>query len=201
MRCIFMSKLNEKNSKTKKIVHLMITDKCDRNCPYCCNNQYSLDDIEEVTDEELRDAEMIFLTGGEPFQYHSPTIVASFIKSRFGFKKKVMAYTNAFELGVWLAQHYSLYHQLSALDGLTISIKNRYDKVMFEDFICRHPDVLSLESVWIYVFPGFEDLRVTNDKFIVKSREWQKDFKPAPDSIFRKMTSKPISLLRRDRKD
>lgn len=196
-----MSKLNEKNSRTKKIIHLMITDKCDRNCPYCCNNQYSLDDIEEVTDEELRDAEMIFLTGGEPFQYHNPVVVASFIKSRFGFKKKVMAYTNAFELGVWLAQHYSLCHQLFALDGLTISIKNRYDKVMFEDFICRHPDVLSLESVWIYVFPGFEDLRVTNDKFIVKSREWQKDFKPAPDSIFRKMTSKPISLLRRDRKD
>lgn len=191
MRCIFMSKLNEKNSRTKKIIHLMITDKCDRKCPYCCNNQYSLDDIEEVTDEELRDAEMIFLTGGEPFQYHNPVEVASFIKCHFGSEKKIMVYTNALELGVWLAQ---AYHQIHSINGLTISIKNRYDKVMFEDYICHHPDVLSLESVWVYVFPGFEDLKVTNDKFIIKPREWQKDFKPAPDSIFRKMMNKPISF-------
>ena len=59
-----MALLNEKNSITEKIVHIMITDKCNRKCPHCCNNQYDIYSIPVVTDEELKRAEYVFLTGG-----------------------------------------------------------------------------------------------------------------------------------------
>ena len=59
-----MSKLNEKNEFTKKVVHLLITSLCNRNCPYCCNKQYSLDDVPYITDEELKETEVLCLTGG-----------------------------------------------------------------------------------------------------------------------------------------
>ena len=42
-----MAKLNEKTEETKKIIHLMITEKCNRKCPDCCNNQYDLNSIEK----------------------------------------------------------------------------------------------------------------------------------------------------------
>ena len=36
--------LNEKNEVTEKVIHIMITNKCNRNCPFCCNNQYNVND-------------------------------------------------------------------------------------------------------------------------------------------------------------
>ena len=46
-----LAKLNDRTDKTKGIIHLMVTSLCDRNCPYCCNKQYDLNDIPYVTDE------------------------------------------------------------------------------------------------------------------------------------------------------
>ena len=62
-----MSKLNCKTDTTKKIIHLLVTSLCNRNCKHCCNKQYNLNDVQHVTDEELREAEIICITGGEPF--------------------------------------------------------------------------------------------------------------------------------------
>ena len=56
-----MAKLNEKNENTEKVIHIMVTSLCNRKCPDCCNNQYDLNDIPYVTDEELKRADkMLF---------------------------------------------------------------------------------------------------------------------------------------------
>lgn len=31
------SNLNSRTEKTKKVMHLMVTSLCDRDCKYCCN--------------------------------------------------------------------------------------------------------------------------------------------------------------------
>lgn len=176
-----MASLNEKNDITKKIIHLMITEKCNRKCPDCCNNQYDMTAIEKITEDELREAEIIFLTGGEPFAYADPCTLAFFIKKNFPNIKKVFVYTNAIELADYLMANH-----IKNIDGLTISIKNRKDKQVFENVIAKNKEVLALESNWLYVFPGFEDTKAPAC-FNKKSRFWQKDFKPATDSIFRRL--------------
>ena len=49
------------------IIHLMVNSKCTNRCENCCNTQYNLDKVPVVTVEELQNAKVVLLTGGEPF--------------------------------------------------------------------------------------------------------------------------------------
>lgn len=173
--------LNEKNEETKKVIHLMITDKCNRNCPDCCNKQYDVSKIPVVTSDELLDAEQIYLTGGEPFAFADPVEKAFQLRNLFPNIEKVIVYTNAYELAQYLEND----NPLVFIDGLTISIKDKRDKEAFENVISKSLKVLQLKSNRLYVFKGFEDVECPSE-FEKFSREWQKDFVAAQGSIFRR---------------
>ncbi len=179
-----MASLNEKTEITQKKIHLMVTSLCDRTCPDCCNNQYDLNTIPYVIHEELQNAEEIYITGGEPFIYSNPYNIAKKYKHLYKNIKKVIVYTNAAELGSYLMDN----GKLSYIDGLTISIKSTVDAFIFNNYIRKRPIIRSLnKNILIYVFPQFKDKIVYDKNFIFKERKWQKDFKPNPDSIFRKI--------------
>lgn len=55
-----------------------------------------------VTDEELRNAEVLCLTGGEPFKYTQPNAIASYYKRNYPNIKKIYVYTNALEFAEYL---------------------------------------------------------------------------------------------------
>ena len=185
-----MAYLNEKNEITEKKIHLLVTIFCDRNCPDCCNNQYDMTTIPVVTEEELRNAEEIYLTGGEPFAYADPCRIAWRLKKDYLNIKKVFVYTNATELAFYIAKKQTLFtlSSFNDLDGLTVSIKDEKDRWYF-DYIVKIKEINELESNILYVFPNipgcdhFDNL----GNFIKKDRYWQKDFTPAPDSIFRRI--------------
>ena len=179
-----MAKLNETNEHTRKIMHLMITDKCDRKCPLCCNNQYDINDIPVASNEDFKNAETLYLTGGEPFAYEDPCFIARIAKDMFPNIKKVRVYTNAFELWVFLITNEKF--KIHDIDGLTISIKTKHDLTAFRDYLTKRPDIINLESNWVYVFHPFEDMEVP-EGFHKEIREWQEDFIPEPNSIFRKL--------------
>lgn len=65
----------------KPVMHLLITDKCDRDCKWCCNKQYDVNDIPSATKEEYESVNTVCLTGGEPFEYSIPSDVATWLKS------------------------------------------------------------------------------------------------------------------------
>lgn len=185
------SNLNPRTEKTKKVMHLMVTSLCDRDCKYCCNKQYDLNSIPYATDEELRGVETLCLTGGEPFAYTKPNAIAYHYKHKYPNIMRVIVYTNAYEL--WLpliANKAPLVH----IDGLNISIKNLGDYLVLDDII-QNSDVCSLSLNRIYVFNEecYEDTMYLLTKycklsrFEVICREWQEDFKPADDSIFRRI--------------
>ena len=180
--------LNEKNSTTEKIVHIMITDKCNRKYPYCCNNQYDISSIPVVTDEELRRAEYIYLTGGEPFAYSDPCRVANGIKILYPNIKKIGVYTKAYELFEYLCRKGNF---LYGVDTLTISLKDLRDKKVFKDYLSNNHDILYLYDGAphrVYSFVGLEGLE-KRPEFDIQERQWQKNFEAAPDSIFRRSAS------------
>ena len=188
-----MAILNEKTEETKKKIHLVIGEKCIRNCPLCCNKQYDMNSIETVTDLEYSEAEEIFITGGEPFICDDVPFIAQQIKEKYPNIKKVYVYTNAFELGWFMraweySGHENRFNLLHGLDGFTVSIKNEIDKYVFETYLNGHPDIYrgGHMSNYLYVFKGFEDTKCY-DYWVKKVREWQTDFTPATDSIFRKV--------------
>lgn len=185
------SNLNSRTEKTKKVMHLMVTSLCDRDCKYCCNKQYDLNSIPYATDEELREVETLCLTGGEPFAYTKPNAMAYHYKHKYPNIMRVIVYTNACELwSSWITNR----TPLGNIDGLNISIKNLGDYLMLDDII-RDKEIFSLPLNRIYVFneERYEDTMYLLTKycklsrFEVIRREWQEDFKPADDSIFRRV--------------
>ena len=178
-----MAILNEKNENTVKNVHLMVTSLCNRHCPYCCNRQYNLSDIPQVSDEELQKAENIFITGGEPFAFAQPEEIAFYLKLCYPNIKRVVVYTNALELYNYLANGI----HINYIDGLTISLKNQADKKYFMDIVSFLKEYPNCKSNRLYYFDEcyIEGLDTTG--FEVSKREWQSEFIPAPDSIFRRI--------------
>lgn len=166
-------------------LHLMVTSLCDRNCKYCCNKQYDLNDIPYVTDKELRSVEDVYITGGEPFLYSNPSRIAYRLKMDYWNIGKVIVYTNAHELFRCL-KIYGANNLLAHIDGLTISVKAPIDQVCFERFLSRDDAVTSLKSNRLYVFPKYENT-VCPASFTKIKREWQENFKPAPNCIFRRL--------------
>lgn len=176
-----MAVLNTKNDFTKETIHLMITNKCNRRCPDCCNNQYNISDIPIVTSQELAEAKNVYLTGGESFAYGDPCLIAERLKMYYPNIKKVIVYTNALELYQYLNKN-----RLFAIDGLTISIKNSLDAFVFNSYLSKDRRILSLDSNRLYVFEGFENIECP-DSIEKMIRIWQTEFVAAPDSIFRRV--------------
>lgn len=175
-----MSTLNEKTEKTGKVIHLLVTTLCKRNCKYCCNKQYDMNDIPYVTDDELKDAETLCLTGGEPFLFANPCEIAMHYRQRYKNIRNVYVYTNAYELAMYLRNGGKIY----AIDGVNVSIKTKLDADAFRDMLSVDAVIPMLKGNRLYVFDNLFTEDVPG--FDVFQREWQEDFAPANDSIFRK---------------
>lgn len=175
--------LNEKSSKTEKVIHLLVTSLCKRDCKYCCNKQYDLNDVPYVTKEELRNCNTLCITGGEPFAFTNPDDIAFYYRQKYSNIKKVYVYTNAVELVWYLAHHYN-YDVLWSIDGINVSIKTEADRKAFKSLV-NHPALNRLTDNRLYVFDNLFPEEVGD--FEVVERVWQPEFVPADDSIFRKV--------------
>jgi molybdenum cofactor biosynthesis enzyme MoaA len=177
--------LNEKTEKTEKVIHLLVTTLCDRNCKYCCDKQYSFDEIPTVTDKELKEAEVICLTGGEPFKYSQPNEIAYNLKTRYKNIKAVYVYTNALEFAEYLFKYDN---SIDFIDGVNVSIKTKRGLDFFNIYIKNDKRLKAKElSNILYVFDNLISKNSNIGNFRYKERNWQPDFKPADNSIFRRI--------------
>ena len=171
----------------KPVMHLIITDQRNRNCKYCCNKQYDVKNIPFATREEFESVDTVCLTGGEPFKYEEPCWIAGGLKSNYPNIKNIYVYTNAVELLEYLHEEDKFpleCSEFSNLDGLSVSIKNLMDLQAFQELV-YHPLIRRLKSNLLYVFDNLLPEYVGNFKVI--HREWQEDFKPAQNTIFRRL--------------
>lgn len=170
-----------------KIIHLLVTEKCDRNCVYCCNKQYNLKKVPVITREELENAKMILLTGGEPVRYFNFFKLSLFLKE-INPNVKIILYANAFEYLLFKIEKENSSTETKYLDGLSLSIKNHKDLKAFDILISESLISPNIKSNRLYIFdnllPHFNE---KDSKFQFIKREWQEDFKPAEDSIFRRL--------------
>lgn len=161
-------------------LYLVVTTLCDRNCAWCCNRQYDIKNLEYVTDADLRWADMLCLTGGEPFEYANPCNLAYYYKNNYPNIKSVVVYTNAFELYKYLIYDGSF----NSIHGLNISIKDKRDASFFNSDIFCNDDVGHLPMNRVYNFTGIPLKKSDNFEYI--QREWQQNFVPAPNCRFKR---------------
>lgn len=180
-----MAKLNEKNERTKKVIHLMTTTLCSRDCPYCCNKQYDIDQVPTVTDEELKECEVVCLTGGEPVRFSNVKAIAARLKTK-NRHIKVYVYANAMELYFYLKTDKNWMGR-RLIDGWSVSIKHGEDARLFKKLVELFPKDFLNKSNRLYVYDNLFPKEDCPDCFEYFDREWQEDFKPADDSIFRRI--------------
>ncbi len=171
----------------KPVMHLLITDKCDRDCKDCCNKQYDVKSIPVASKEEFKLVDTVCLTGGEPFKYGEPCTIAMWLKRAYPNIKNVYVYTNAAPLLEWIEKNDTNRFGCTGflfLDGLSVSIKTVDDLGAFQ-ILTVHPLIKLLKSNCLYVMNGLYPAYVGNFKLI--KREWQEDFKPADNCIFRRI--------------
>ena len=176
--------LNEKTDRTVKNIHLMVTPLCDRKCPNCCNNLYTLNEIPYATEDELKQCERLFLTGGEPFRYTAVDDLAEYYKKRYPNIKQVIVYGNAYDCERYIMKGGTFHY----IDGLSLSIKSKKDKECMES-MARDYEFEGLKHNRLYVFDNLMPIGVEIPNFAIYNRAWQSldEYKPADDSIFRKM--------------
>lgn len=176
--------LNKRTDKTKGVIHLMVTTLCSRNCKFCCNKQYDIDCVPTVKQYELGQCHTICITGGEPFQFSNPCEIARLLKAKHPNILNAYVYTNAIELLAYLSNGGKIY----SIDGLSVSVKNRFDAYALNDIIANYSDAISLPSNRLFVF---NNMKLRNDSveelFEIIPRKWQSHFEPAEDSIFRRI--------------
>lgn len=171
----------------KKIIHLLINTECGHNCKYCCNKQYNIDEIPVVTVGELKYADTVCLTGGEPF-FTNVDDLACRIKFEYSNIKNIYVYTSGRALAIYLWEDGNLQN----IDGVNISPKDM-DDVQFIETLARQQslktEIDKLRSNRIYIFPEMQDRGIESWNFEnteIIYREWQEEFKPN-GGIFRRL--------------
>ena len=173
------------NWRPKKTLHLVVTTLCKRNCEFCCNKKYDIQNLPYVTDEELKSVDMLCLTGGEPFIFANPCALGRYYQGLYPNIKVIIVYTNAYELSCYFDKHNGLY----GIDGLSISVKDKRDLTALNIIEVEHNISLLNYGRFnrIYDFTGTVDKeKYEKLGYTVINREWQQDFKPADNCIFRR---------------
>lgn len=199
-----MNNLNEYTNKTKGVIHLLVTSLCDRDCLYCCNKSYNLDDIPYVTQKELLNAHTLCITGGEPCLFSDPYAIANYYKNKYSNIKDIYLYANAEAYRQYLEKEVVVYMSARALakqspiTGLSLSIKNKADLdalvMLYTTENQWQPWVGKSNRLYNFLPEIFNDKKISSDvykaiqkDFTIITRKWQQEFHPADDSIFRKI--------------
>lgn len=118
----------------EQIYHLLIKKECNHKCPLCCNRLYDLDKLPTITVEQLQTADVVCLTGGEPFLLNPWELVdlCRHLRIQYPNIKKLYIYTSGTGFINFSVEHWQ--NLFSSIDGLNISPKNYSDWSTFHWF-------------------------------------------------------------------
>jgi organic radical activating enzyme len=132
-----------------KILRLLVTKECNRNCKGCCNKDWDLDNLPIVNHYNY---EEIILTGGEPLLYLDE--VTDLIREiRKKSKAKIYLYTAFVE-----NEYDSIFNILNCVDGITLTLHTQKDILPFEKLDKKMQQILEpwTKSLRLNVFKGIE---------------------------------------------
>lgn len=149
-----------------KKLRLLVTNKCYRNCPMCCNKNFDINSIRGLDD--LTQYNEVSITGGEPMLVNN-NILIEFVKLLHTMGKKVYLYTavatvDTIDLGIY-----------SFLDGITLTLHDNED---VEKFILANQRCLERKnslrklSLVLKYFKGIQLPDVDLSMWKVRETEW-----------------------------
>lgn len=157
-----------------KILKLLVTKKCLKNCPGCCNKDWDLDALPNVKHFNY---DQILITGGEPLLF-LPQLLDLCIKIREKSDTKIYIYT-AMTDGLLILYPF--------VDGFTITIHKQSDVIPFMIFSrilnnFKKSPWLS-KSLRLNVFKGIQLEKPAHWK-VRENIEWKKNCPLPKNEVF-----------------
>jgi len=166
----------------KRKLRLLVTDKCDRKCPGCCNKDWDLSALPLATISELKDYDEILLTGGEPFTLLDIIEIARGIKD-LSRNKPVFCYTAC-------VKYLFLFRALlKYIDGITLTIHGQEDVFEFlklQDYL-KQVGVVEGKSLRLNVFKGITIPYIEPFWAVKSDMVWIKDCPLPEGEVFKRM--------------
>ena len=188
-----------------KVAHIIVTDKCGHNCPMCCNHNYDIHKIPNITRNELESVETICLTGGEPFMSKD---IDMFINKLRPYAMNLYVYASGAELyNYWVKNSI-----IPDIDGISLSPKTASDyslliELLKDDCFCS---MLRWKSNRLYIFikpidpANFqteEDFTLVSElieqaqyQFKIFFRVWKDEIVSPEGEIFRNINFKELGI-------
>ncbi|UKK52119.1 hypothetical protein L6472_05945 [Prevotella sp. E13-17] len=120
---------------SEQIYHILITEKCNYQCPLCCNNFYDIGNLPTVTTDMLREAHTVCITGGEPLIHGIGAItgLCQGLREQYPNIQKLYLYTSGLQLCNFSGSEIGYLYRF--IDGINVSPKSRNGYHSFARFI------------------------------------------------------------------
>lgn len=149
-----------------KKLRLLVTNKCCKDCPMCCNKNFNIDSIPGL--DSLLQYDEVSITGGEPMLVDNNVLI-ELIKLLHTMGKKVYLYTavatvDTIDLGIY-----------SFLDGITLTLHSNEDakKFILANQRClERKNPLRKLSLVLKYFKGIQLPDVDLSMWKVRETEW-----------------------------
>jgi len=116
----------------KTHIHLMVNLKCTNKCRDCCNLQYDLTSVPVVAVEELKQADTVMITGGEPFAMKGLLGFLRSLRHQYKNIRRLYVYTSG--AAMYLTKDYWMSKEFAILvDGINFSPKGYFDEYCIRD--------------------------------------------------------------------
>lgn len=165
-------------SKPKTTARLIVTYRCNRSCPGCCNTHDN--GVREIDDiRELLKYDEIVITGGEPMLIKEKLFHLILQLRDMDYKGKIFMYTAFWNDGIYSNEI------LQSLDGITFTIHaevNMRDAIMWKKLseslrLVKNSRLFIDERVWDkFVNPDSRRIYLWDE---VRKLEWKDECKPA----------------------
>jgi len=144
-----------------KKLRLLLFEECNRNCFFCCNNDWNLNRLNKP--KNYKDYEEILLTGGEPFLH--PEIIAKTVEEirSQNNKAKIYIYT------AYVKNVIDVLAILNIVDGITLTLHEREDVgsfIILNNIIRRYK--ITNKSFRLNVFKGISLQGIDTTMWIIK---------------------------------
>ena len=179
----------------KQIYHLFIIRECEHKCALCCNRLYDIDQLPVITVNELKNADTVCLTGGEPFLLPNRSLIdlCLGIRKQYPNIQHLYIYTSGGRLHLFSDREWEYLFQY--IDGINIAPKSPYEYHLLANLLdIQQPYASEFteyarqneKSNRLYVFPDLWDeyekiKKLLPSTFQVIGRKWDQEFK-TPDN-------------------
>lgn len=177
----------------KNIIHLYTINECGKKCPMCCNKLYDIEALPVVTVAELKSANTVCLTGGDPFLYNELYKFIGRLREQYPNIKNLYAYTSGYALYNYLNLNW---FEIGKLDGVSIAPKDVSDWISLRNTLKNkvfNNILSSKKSNRLMIFDNqkanFEKFLKDTDlsMFTILGRTWDKEFNTPENEIFRRL--------------